>query len=291
MIKINDRKINFEKFPNGETKVPTQEIVKALITQHRANQIMFKYENDSDLIKLYMVKECIKRLQGKNIPLFLTVLYFPYSRMDRTENYSAFTLKYITDFINQMKFDEVVIYEPHSDVAPALVNNSVSLSLISQFMIEVVEDTNFNNDLDYIVYPDATANKRYSFLNPKNHLTGLKHRDFNTGRITSLELAGKTPKEGFKAILVDDLCSYGGTFILTAQKLKEMGASEIYLFVGHCEDSIFEGKIFETDLIDKVYTTNSLLTKQDNWSNIKYKDQLQIFDVEKVLVSKNVTLN
>ena len=70
-----------------------------------------------------------------------------------------------------------------------------------------------------------------------------------------------TSKE-FKAIIVDDLCSKGGTFILTASKLREMGATEIYLVVTHCEDTIFSGDILKTDLIKKVYTTNSILSKE-----------------------------
>ncbi|NRT27906.1 phosphoribosylpyrophosphate synthetase [Clostridium beijerinckii] len=41
-----------------------------------------------------------------------------------------------------------------------------------------------------------------------------------------------------------------------------MGATEIYLVVTHCEDTIFDGEILKTDLITKVFTTNSILSKE-----------------------------
>ena len=50
--------------------------------------------------------------------------------------------------------------------------------------------------------------------------------------------------------------------MLTAKKLKEMGAKDIYLVVTHCEDTIFEGDILKTDLIKNVFTTDSILTKK-----------------------------
>ena len=48
---------------------------------------------------------------------------------------------------------------------------------------------------------------------------------------------------------------------MTAEKLKEIGAKDIYLVVTHCEDTIFDGDILKTDLIKKVYTTDSILSK------------------------------
>lgn len=60
---------------------------------------------------------------------------------------------------------------------------------------------------------------------------------------------------------MDDLCSKGGTFMLTASKLKEIGATEIYLVVTHCENTVFQGELLTSDLITGIYTTNSILSK------------------------------
>ena len=39
-----------------------------------------------------------------------------------------------------------------------------------------------------------------------------------------------------------------------------LSTGEIYLYVSHCENTILEGEIPNTDLIQKVYTTDSIFT-------------------------------
>lgn len=56
--------------------------------------------------------------------------------------------------------------------------------------------------------------------------------------------------------------------MLTGSRLRDMGASEIYLVVTHCEDTIFKGDILKTDLIKKVYTTDSILSREHEKINI-----------------------
>lgn len=115
----------------------------------------------------------------------------------------------------------------------------------------------------YLVYPDAGAAKRYGKqINYDKVLTASKERDFKTGYINKLDINGSIEDQNFKAIIVDDLCSKGGTFILTASKLREMRATDIYLVITHCEDTIFKGDLLKTNLIKKVYTTNSILSKE-----------------------------
>ena len=68
--------------------------------------------------------------------------------------------------------------------------------------------------------------------------------------------------EGSTVLIVDDICSRGGTFYHSAKALKALGAGEIYLYISHCENSILEGEILTSGLIDRVFTTNSILTKE-----------------------------
>ena len=49
--------------------------------------------------------------------------------------------------------------------------------------------------------------------------------------------------------------------VTTAKELKEAGAANIYLYVTHCENTIYEGELLKEDsLIKHIFTTNSLLT-------------------------------
>jgi ribose-phosphate pyrophosphokinase len=201
--------------------------------------------------------------------------------MDRSENKSAFTLKYVSNFINSLKFDKVIVVEPHSDVTNALIERVEPVYTNYTLLPLVEKEVGFNNESDYIVFPDAGASKRYTLKN-HNILVGNKHRDFQTGRITKLEVMGQYAG-GKKAIIMDDLSSYGGTFILTAQALKDMGVKEVYLLVTHAEDSIFDGQVFKTDLIDGVFTTNTIMSKNGIWLNKQYDSKLTVYEIEGVL--------
>lgn len=262
MITINNTEINFTQFPNGETFLEAMQINKACLWAQDCT-IKFKYENDSDLIKLMFVK---KHLDDLNKITSLIIYYMPYSRMDRTEGKTVFTLKYVAEFINSLNFESVTICEPHSDVAPALINKCRIKNTSAELVVRVIQELDFDsNKNDYLFYPDAGAEKRYSKqINYEKVLSASKERDFETGFIKKLAITGELPSEPFRAIIVDDLCSRGGTFMLSAQKLKEAGATEIYLVVTHCEDSIHDGDILKTDLIKEVYTTKSILTKTEH---------------------------
>jgi ribose-phosphate pyrophosphokinase len=278
MITVNGKEIQFETFPNGETRVVASSFPEE---GYVIQEVGFKYESDADLIRLMMVKEYIRQ-RGYGDYGNLLIYYMPYSRMDRSEGGSPFTLKYVANFINSLKFRSVRIIEPHSDVTPALIDNSKSLYINFDLIEKVKQEVSFNDDKDFIVFPDAGASKRYSKMKAKNTLFCNKVRDFETGEIKGLDIVGDTSKAyGKTAIIVDDLSSYGGTFVHTANRLREEGFVEVILLVAHAENSIFKGKLF--DHVDKVFTTDSILTEQNNWENAKFKDRLKVFEIEKVV--------
>lgn len=261
MIYLNNKKIEIVKFPNGESLIKTEKL-----EINTSNEVKMKFESDADITHLMFIKEHLDELGVKSN---LVIGYMPYSRMDRTEGMTVFTLKYITKMINRMGFETVTVYEPHSDVSIALLDRVKVENMSQEIANELIKEFNIEDNI-YIVYPDAGAAKRYSKETTYNKiLTANKERDFETGYIKKLDINGKIEGDKFKAIIVDDLCSRGGTFIMTAEKLKEMGAEEIYLVVTHCEDTIFEGEILTGNLIDRVYTTNTILTKEHEKINIK----------------------
>lgn len=282
MIRLNGQEVKITQFPNGESNVNGENLVSSMIPmqvlQHQekedmipnllktvtVNVIELFYESDADLLQLIFVKRYLDDYCGKEVEVQLHIPYMPYSRMDRTEGFSVFTLKYICEMINSLKFTSVVVGEAHSDVCVALLDRCVNIPLSTKLALQVMQDIEFDKDVDCIYYPDATAHRRYSkkFGNVKE-LIGLKKRNFETGKLDSLEIVGDIPENNSKrkVIMIDDLSSFGGTFQWGAEKLAELGFEEIYLVVGHCENSIFQGKIFNESLIKTVYTTNSILRK------------------------------
>src|SRR5690606_29538288 len=127
----------------------------------------------------------------------------------------AFSLKYVTEFINSLKFDVVTVLEPHSDVTPALLSKVAEHYVTPELLDIAKKEISFDEESDYIVFPDAGSAKRYGDkIYAKNVLIGNKVRNFETGEIISLDIIGDTFHNHInpKAIIVDDLSSYGGTF-------------------------------------------------------------------------------
>ena len=76
---------------------------------------------------------------------------------------------------------------------------------------------------------------------------------------------------GKDILIVDDICSKGGTFFYTAKALKDAGANRIFLYVTHCENTVLDGEMIKSGLIDKIYTTNSIFTKEH--------ESIEVFDL------------
>ncbi|AME04821.1 hypothetical protein [Bacillus sp. SDLI1] len=275
MIAVNGKKVEFTEFPNGELNL-NHKSIDVLANSDSATNVGFKFENNTDLIKLMFVKRYLDQLKIKTTSL--SISYMPYSRMDRSENGSPFTLKYVAQFINELGFSEIEVYEPHSDVTTALLNR-VQPNFINFNLINLVKRiVRFDENKDYLMFPDAGASKRYSRMKAKNVLVGHKHRDFETGEIKGLELVGDIRgANGRQVIIVDDLSSRGGTFVHSSKKLREHGFSNVFLLVAHAENTIFKGELFNH--IDTVFTTDSILTEQNNWENKKYESKLKVYNI------------
>ena len=275
MIKINSTIVNEKTFPNGELQIDEKFFQDLNLTQDIV--IDFHFESNKDLTDLMLIVNYIYDLT--NVKPILNMTYMPYSRMDRQKidkyllgvsRKSAFTLKYLCNIINSLPLQKIVIFEPHSDVCCALLNN-VEIKYPTVDLLRIAKgDNDYDKEKDIIFYPDAGAQKRYTDLLKAPNVVGFKHRNWETGQIESLEVCGKLPEKGFNAYIIDDLCSFGGTFILAAEKLKELGADKIFLIVGHCENSILKGKIPTSDLITTVYTTNSIFTGE--------LDKIKVYD-------------
>jgi ribose-phosphate pyrophosphokinase len=107
-------------------------------------------------------------------------------------------------------------------------------------------------------YPDEGAMKRYSAMTKAPYSFGIKDRDWETGVIKGLNIMNPDAVKGKDVLIVDDICSRGGTFYHSAKALKEAGANKIYLYVTHLETTVFDGDLINSDLVEQIYTTDSI---------------------------------
>lgn len=276
MIKVNGQEIKLTKFPNGETLVDTS-YLNTLVNEEKV-RIDFKYFEDADILHLYFV---LKHLD-KNCT-FITkkkiyIYYMPYSRMDRSENGCCFTLQHIIALLHNCTYvlDEFYIIEPHSNKTTDLLRDAKRINVITPLMQKILKE---HPEIDMICYPDKGAKARFqddSVTLPVVYCN--KVRDFDTGEIKGLELDGETDVKGKNILILDDLCSKGGTFYHTANKLKENGANDIYLGVCHMEYTVEQGELLKPDSpIEHIYCMDTMLDYSLDYGKIT------IYDIEKFL--------
>lgn len=263
MLILNGLKVLTERFPNNETKVKDFENV--IIDEQ--NILEFKYVNDEDLVALMFAK---KRIDEFKVPCTLFIWYMPYSRMDRKIDEDLFTLQYVCNFINWLNFEKVVVMEPHSDKTMKMLERAIAVYPVNDWITAVKEEIGFSEN-DHVVFPDKGAAARYAHSGYTNTCILEKKRNPITGNIEDMRLKEGKVNLGAKCIIIDDLCSKGGTFAWAGSILKSLGASEVYLVVSHCEETIFNGKLLTEDsTISKVYTSTSIMCKEH--PNIKFMD-------------------
>lgn len=240
MIFLNGNDVKFGRFPNKELNLPISDLhIEAI------NSLKLVFEDNEDLIKLSLLKEFLDSINTESI---LYITYMPYSRMDRGNAIYAVSIYAICNFINSLKFNLVTVREPHSAVTMDLLERSVSDDWCVSHLDEVI------TDFDSICFPDWGSKLRYEVpLDiPKSY--GKKSRNFSTGQIDGMKLSGQFGKH---TLIIDDMCSRGGTFIEISKLLREKGVSKVGLLVAYVEDNVFTGEMF--NYIDQVFTSDERL--------------------------------
>lgn len=253
MILVNGRQIEFTQFPDGTTSFRFDPESENWFDESTA--IVWKYDGDHECILMWHLVHHVRSVVGQDAFVQLVMPYIPNARMDRVKKSDeVFTLKWFAEFINALMFDRVTVFDPHSNVAPALINN-VHIAQPDKHIWKVI--TAIGDNL-LLCYPDEGAAKRYSELLDAEYIFCIKHRDWRTGKIERLELTTPEKVSGRNVLIVDDICSRGGTFTHTARALKNAGAEDIYLYVSHCENTISDGLVLTDGLIRHVFTTDSI---------------------------------
>ena len=230
----------------------------------RGNMLIeWYYENDAELFSLVCVKRHLDRVYSYN-SVVLYMPYIPHARMDRVKNNSdVFTLKYFCEVINSLNFQTVYVRDAHSNVSLALLNN-----IVDEGVDYYVKNAIDLSKAEALFFPDEGAMKRYSDRFNKPYAFGMKKRDWQTGKILGLDIINSENIVGKDVLIVDDICSRGGTFYHSAKALKAAGAKSVSLYVTHLEETVFSGDLPNSNLIDHIYTTKSLFQKEHEWITI-----------------------
>ncbi|TDG36365.1 ribose-phosphate pyrophosphokinase [Pedobacter changchengzhani] len=225
----------------------------------------------NDLGFICLAVDALRRMDVEEIHLFIP--YFPAARQDRVMVVGEpLSVKVYADMLNALNFESVTIFDPHSEVAPALLNNCkvVSNNLFIKKVIELI-----GSDVK-LISPDGGALKKIykvsEFLGGVEVVECSKSRNVKTGKLSGFKVYADD-LNGADCLIVDDICDGGGTFIGLAEELKNKNAGKLYLAISH---GIFSkgfnelGKCFE-----RIFTTDSIREiEEEKVTQIKLSDVL-----------------
>lgn len=270
MLYLNDNKVEFITFPNQEKRL---DLPLEFVNNLHENIVLWNYETDASIFELLLFDEVMTKLKHN---YKLVIGYMPYSRMDRTnEKNTAFSLKVLTQLLSEQTsaLKEIFVLDPHSpETISKFKEYGMKVQKVDYSLAdEVMEFANVNLDETWIVFPDNGAANRYDYYKYPNVIICEKTRNFATGAIESVKpdiarfdgtsvIKGMYPK-GMKQnlIVIDDLCSYGGTFIKALEAIEkhpQINFDKAWLIVTHAEKAMEEGKVLEK--YDKVFCTDSI---------------------------------
>lgn len=181
----------------------------------------------------------------------LVLPYFPGARADRGAPYGA---KIYADFISRLHLDQVLIYDPHSQVIIYEFSGSIRIEYPSDFLPKQLKA--MQREYVGIIAPDAGAEGRAKGVAHELGLpvfTATKSRDFETGKLTGFQIE-ELPAEG-NLLIVDDICDGGGTFKGLAEA-SGLPKDRLDLYISH---GVFSSNALLSlpKYFSRVITTNS----------------------------------
>jgi ribose-phosphate pyrophosphokinase len=246
----NESEIVFQSFTfsGGEPHIKIQsgfDVSQKVTVTHRVNSF-----NDLGLVCVTI--DALKRMGVKVIDLFMP--YFPAARQDRVMiPGEPLSVKVYADIINGLGLNKVMVFDAHSEVTPALVNNCEVIPnyvFIEKVLKEIGNEAK-------LISPDGGALKKIykvsEFLGGVEVVECSKSRDVKTGKLSGFKVYADD-LEDMDCLIVDDICDGGGTFIGLAEELKKKNAGKLYLAVSH---GIFNKGFDSLTVFDKIFTTNS----------------------------------
>ena len=302
MIYLNGKKVEFIEFPNKERRLDLPEDMVNKHLYEVVNDVYWKYEDDASIFELLLLDNAIEAYAER---YNLYIGYMPYSRIDRIENDgTAFSLDVITGILaySLSSINVIFVLDPHSDVTLNQLNKKGSrrpiYSEISayeftyrvigykkyEFAKDVIDYTKLDINNAWFVFPDKGAAKRYNADDYPNVIICEKVRDFATGKIQEIKARihkqTSTPEQNAPIIIIDDLCSYGGTFVGAIKAIESdlnIKSENNWLIVTHAEEAMMQADIPNT--FNKVFSTDSISAPPEaiSMSNQEYDGNHQFY--------------
>lgn len=306
LFKIDKSEIAYtiSKFPDGQQTLSLSGDGRENFSFLEGSEVTIqsRFNGFKDLEIIICANKALRAAGVSKVNLYIP--YFLGARSDRkfSEGGVNYLKEVVCPLINLQKFNKVTVFDPHSDVLEACLDNfkkEDNIHLVKFALTEIYGMHQLNSEVDQseyiknkvcLVSPDAGALKKVfnvaEAIGYKGEIViSAKHRDLATGKITHTEvpLSKTSPDQDF--IIIDDICDGGRTFIEIAKVIKsnvwrgdDYFTGKIYLIVSH---GIFSAGFNELgQYFNGIYCTNSIKdtdTETQNESGDMFLHQFNIF--------------
>lgn len=251
-IDLNDQKnVRLKLYPDNQ---PHVNILRE-VGIYQNISLTVSLTDSLKVLQMQLTANAIERSFNKKAEL--RIPYLMGARFDhKMEDGDSIDIEVIADIINNLHFDEVHLFDVHSDVSTSLIKNSINFK--NDFLVSAYHAENA-----VLICPDQGATKKmlgYQVLNTslKEVVYCTKTRDVSNGNLT-IKVLEPERCEGRHCVIIDDICDGGGTFLGIATQIKPKSMT---LIVSH---GIFsQGFATLEKYFGRIITTNSLRKQYDS---------------------------
>lgn len=189
------------------------------------------------LMRIAMILDAIEQGHSHSLVVNFIFEYLPFARGDR--KFEAGMCTPLDSFLFSL---ESIVKQYSYTLGSIYVEDAHNVDAITRFYDDVHNSCTMTqrvaqsiNKNAVIIAPDKGAVDRATEAAKAagvGYILATKVRNPETGKIESVELDAASVA-GKQAVIVDDICDGGGTFIPLAQALKAAGAKEVVLAVTH----------------------------------------------------------
>ena len=228
-----------EKFANGETYARFEETV-------RGCEVFFIQTlagtNVNDLLmETLIVSDAATRASAASFTAVIP--HYGYARQDRkAASREPITARLVANLLEAAGVDRVITLDLHSNQIQGFFDIPVTHLTALYLFGEYFKTKDFNWDETVVVSPDMgrakVAKKLSDYLGCEVAIAHKGRPKHNAAEVMGIigNIKNKT------CIINDDMIDTGGTLVGSINKLKEMGAGDIYISATH---GIFSGKAIE----------------------------------------------
>lgn len=245
-------KVHFEPFPDGEINVQVLDNVRGrdvFVIQSIAK------DPNNYLMELLILIDALKRASAKSIAAVIP--YFGYARQDRKDKPRVpITAKLVADLLETAGVTRVLTMDLHAGQIQGFFNIPVDNLFARPFLAEAIQNLRIENLV--VMAPDLGAIKKARAF--ANHLKAdfalIDKRRVSTEVVEAYAIIGQV--DGRDVVIVDDLCSTGGTLITAAEACLNAGAKRLFAAFTH---GVLVGNAiekFEKSPIEKIIMSNTI---------------------------------